>query len=106
MANAPRPAPQPVLEGPLPSCRGFQQIVAATLASVTTLTVPAGSTMVLLQAEAGDLRWRADEQDPTTTVGMLIAEGGEVLYAASEDALAKIRFIRGTAGAILNCSYY
>lgn len=105
MVNAPRQFAQPIIDGPLPTCRGYQQLTAALSAS-TGLTVPAGSTMVIIQAEGAGVRWRADEIDPTASVGMLIADGGELLYSASESALNALRFIRTTAGAILNVSYY
>lgn len=106
MVDAARVAPIPILDGPLPKCKGYQQINAATLSAVSTLTVPNGTTMALLQAEAGSVRWRGDEVNPTSSVGMLIAEGGEVLYATGQSSLAAIRFIAGSAGAILNISYY
>lgn len=106
MADAPRVAPTNVIDGPLPPCRGYQQLDATALIGVVQLTVPNNTTMALLQAEGNSVRWRADEVDPTTAVGMLIASGGEVLYATSQDALAKLRFTRGGAGAALNVSYY
>ena len=106
MVDAARIAPQPVIDGPLPLCLGYQQLDAATLTAVSSLTVPNGTTMVLLQAEAVAVRWRADGVDPTTSVGMLIAAGGEVLYSAGLSSLSALRFIRAGAGAILNVSYY
>lgn len=104
--NAPRAAPQYVIDGPLPPCKGYEQLDTTELTTMAQLTVPNNATIALLQAEAGDIRWRADEVSPTASIGMLIAEGGEVLYVASNDALADLRFIRATAGAILNVSYY
>jgi hypothetical protein len=106
MSNTPRVAPQAVLDGPLPPCKGYQQLNSDALASSTGLTVPAGSTIAFIQAEGAPVRYRADGVAPTNSVGMLIDTGGEVLYVASEDALKALRFIRTTAGAILNCSYY
>lgn len=106
MVNASQYTPQRTVDGPLPTCKGYQQLSTATLASASTLTVPNGATMALLQAEASPIRWRADEVNPTSTVGMLIDAGGEVLYVASESALASLRFIRTTAGSILNVTYY
>lgn len=103
MVDAARIAPQPTIDGPLPVCKGYQQLA---LTSATSLTIPNGTTMVLLQAEAVAVRWRADGVDPTTSVGMLIAAGGEVLYSAGLSALSALRFIHAGAGAILNVSYY
>lgn len=106
MVDAARISPQPVIDGPLPLSLGYQQIDAATLTTAQSLTVPNGTTMALLQAEGVAVRWRADGVDPTTSVGMLIAAGGEVMYPASQSALSALRFIRAGAGAILNVSYY
>ena len=106
MANAAQYTPQRVLDGPLPTCKGYQQLSTADLATATGLTVPAGATIAFLQAEASPIRYRADEVNPTASVGMLIDSGGEVLYVASESALVALRFIRTVAGSILNVTYY
>lgn len=106
MVSPTRATNTPVIDGQLPLCLGYQQIDAATLTTSQALTVPNGATMALLQAESVAVRWRADGVDPTTSVGMLIAAGGEVMYTASQSALSALRFIRAGAGAILNVSYY
>lgn len=105
MAEPARAFAQPIIDGPLPLCKGYEQLTAALSAAVG-LTVPAGATMAIVQAEGAAVRWRADGTDPTASVGMLIADGNEMLYSTSESALAALRFIRATAGAILNVSYY
>lgn len=105
MSNTPRQLSQPVIDGQLPPCKGYQQLTTALSASAV-LTVPAGTTMALIQATGAPVRWRADGTDPTATVGMLIDAGGEVMYSASTDALAALKFIRTTAGAELNVTYY
>ena len=106
MAAPSRIAHVHTIDGPLPVCKGYQQLDSATLAAATGLTVPSGTTLVLIQAEAIAVRYRADGTNPTSTVGMVIAAGGEVLYPASEEELARLRFIRTAPGAILNIGYY
>lgn len=100
-----RTNPKPVIDGPLPTCKGYQRISAATLAASTGLTVPNNTTLVLLQAEGGDLRWRADGNAPTATVGMRLQSGSEMLYAAGDTDIAALRFIT-SGGGILNATFY
>lgn len=104
MVDAAREHARPIIDGPLPLCKGYQQLTSELSASVG-LTVPNGTTMILVQAEGAAVRWRADT-DPTASVGMLLADGGELMYSASRSALQALRFIRTTTGAILNVSYY
>lgn len=82
---------------------GYQQIGSATLAAATLLTVPAGATYAVIQAETEGSRWRDDGSAPTATVGMTLAAGEELAYSGS---LAALQFIRQAAGAILNINYY
>lgn len=83
---------------------GYQQIATATLAASTGLTVPAGAVLALIVVEGGQaVRWRDDGQDPSSTVGMPIADGGSLPYSGD---LSAIKFIRVAAGAIVNASYY
>jgi hypothetical protein len=106
MADPSRVFAQPIIDGPLPLCKGYQQLDSTALAAPVGLTVPLGTTVAIIQATTAPVRWRADGVDPTAAVGMLIADGGEILYSASEEALAALRFIRTSAGAILNVSYF
>lgn len=94
-----------VIDGPLPTCLGYEQLTFASTATAT-LTVPAQATRAILQAETQNVRYRSDGTDPTTTVGMLITAGREVLYPASNSHLAALKFVRAAAGAILNVQYY
>ena len=106
MVNPARSTSEPVIDGPLPNCKGYQQLNAASLASVQVLAVPPATSMVLLQAEGANVRYRADGINPTASVGMLIKDGNEVLYAASLESIAAIAFIGASTGAILNATYY
>lgn len=80
---------------------GFQQITG--LNTVKALTVPAGASWALIDAESQVVRWRDDGTDPTATVGKRLASGGEMLY---DGDLAAIRFIEETASAKLNVTFY
>ena len=82
---------------------GYQQIVAATLASATALTVPSRSQVAIMKVEAGALRWRDDGSDPTSAVGMLEADGAKFFYCGD---LSTFKAIRVDATTILNVSYY
>lgn len=105
MVDAAQIAPEPVTDGPLPTCKGYQQLDSTALASAAGLTVPNGTTLAYLQAESVNIRWRADA-DPTAAVGMLLASGETIIYAASRTAIAALRFIRIAPGSILNVTYY
>lgn len=87
---------------------GYEQIVNATLASATGLTLPtppAGLTVgyAVIQCNGGTVRWRDDGEDPTTSVGMVIPNGGELHYVGDFNA---IKFIDADSTPILDISYY
>jgi hypothetical protein len=83
--------------------KGYEQIVSP--AASTALTVPAGSTCALIQAQDADIRWRDDGTDPTASVGeKIIAEGD--IWVEGAARLAAFRVIRTVAGADVNVSYY
>lgn len=82
---------------------GFQQITG--MISATSLTIPAGATVAIIQAEAQNIRWRDDGPVPTSTVGMLIfaTDTRGLPYVGN---LANIKLIQATSGAIANVAYY
>src|SRR3990172_12635031 len=83
---------------------GYQQIATATLGAATKWTVPDGAVLALIVVEGGQaVRWTDDDSDPSSTVGMPIADGGSLPYSGD---LSAIKFIRVAAGAILNVSFY
>lgn len=104
MAEPSHTARVPVVDGPLPLSKGYEQLTTLNVAA--QLTVPDGTSMVLLQAEAQDIRWRADGVDPTSSVGMLLTAGRDMVYPASKTALEALRFIQVTPGAKINVTYY
>jgi hypothetical protein len=80
--------------------RGHQFLTS--LATSTALTPPTYAKRALVQCEGADVRWRSDEVDPTTTVGMVLYAGNEFMF---EGDLDKVRFIQVAAGAKLNVAY-
>ena len=81
---------------------GYQQITGLTAAA--SLTVPTGTTDVLLSAEGAPVRFRDDGVAPTTSVGMLLPIGVvPYLYSGTVSAL---QFIQASATGILNVSFY
>lgn len=86
---------------------GFQQL--ATLTSAIGLTLPAETDTLhkpryaVIHAEGQAVRWRDDGTNPSTTVGMRILAGGELVYDGN---LSAIKFIEETGSAKLNVSYY
>lgn len=80
---------------------GYQQV--ASLSSAAGLTPVAGSVFAIIQAESQQVRWRDDGTNPTTTVGMVLNPGENLLYNGN---LGAIKFIEVTASAKLNVSYY
>lgn len=81
---------------------GYQQLAA--LGTAVGLTIPEGTSMVVIVAETQAVRWRDDGVDPTAAVGMPLAVGVEFIYTAGN--LPSLKFIEQTASAKLNVSYY
>ena len=65
-------------------------------------STPVSAAYAYIQADGGDLRWRDDGTDPTSSVGMLIMDGEDLWYTGD---LHTIRFIAVTT-ANLHVSYY
>ena len=88
---------------------GYSQILNATLSAaagiVLPTSLPAGSVpqMAIIQAQSGSVRWRDDGTDPTASIGMTIASGGELVYYGD---LSKIKFISASSSPILDISLY
>lgn len=91
---------QKVVDGSLEPA-GCSQIT--DLSSAVGLTIPDGTKLMLIQAEADDLRWRDDGTDPTASVGMLLADGDTLVYNGNPRAL---KLIQTTSSGIANvCAY-
>lgn len=81
--------------------KGYRQIAAP---NNTTLTVPVGSSVALLQAVTQDIRWCDDGSIPTTTFGMVLVAGANPYPYVGD--LAALRFTEAVTGAQLNVSFY
>ncbi len=88
---------------------GYCQITAAQLESAVGLSsctggIPLGATMVTLQAETADVRYRDDGTAPTASAGMLVVSGtSPSLYTGT---LSTIRFIAASGSPVLNVAFY
>ena len=81
---------------------GYQQITS--LSSATALTVPKGTSLVLVSPQTQAVRWRDDGIDPSATVGYPLSLGSELHYDGA--FAAGIKFIEQTASATINVLYY
>ena len=94
-------AGQPVIDGYMEP-NGYTQVT--TLTSSTSLgTIPAGTKLVMIQAESQDVRWRDDGVAPTASVGMVIPAGQTLTYTSNA---AAFRAIEAAASAKLNVTFY
>lgn len=92
---------QKVIDGYLEPA-GYVQITSLSSA-VGLGTIPADVKLTLIQAETQDIRWRDDGTNPTTGVGMLLADGQTLVYNGNPRAL---KLIETTASAVANVAYY
>ena len=84
---------------------GYQQISAATLATATPLTIPAGAVIALVIPEAAGVRWRDDGTAPTAAIGMIQSSGQPMTFSGAAE-LAALQFILQSGSPILDISYY
>ena len=87
---------------------GYQQILTATLAASTPITLPVNPAglvpgYAVIQCNGGVVRWRDDGTDPTSTIGMSIPASGELDYCGD---MSTIRFIASSGSPILDISIY
>ena len=79
---------------------GYHQLGAGDM--TTAVPVPGVGSVVMIQAEAQNVRYRPDDVDPTSTVGVLLAAGETHTLNVGHGNINKIKVIEATAGAILN----
>jgi hypothetical protein len=88
---------------------GYCQITATPLSSATKLSscsggIPTGATMIAVQAETANIRYRDDGTPPTASVGQLLVTGqNPMLYTGT---LSAIQFIAATGSPVLDVSFY
>jgi hypothetical protein len=83
--------------------KGYQKIAAATLATATALTPPAGANFAFISVTDANVRYRDDGVDPTATDGFPLTPGDVLEYDA---ALASPKFILESGSPILHVQYY
>jgi len=83
---------------------GYHQLGAGSMASA--VPVPGTGAVVMIQAEAQNVRYRADNVNPTATVGMLLAAGECHTLNLGEGKISEIKVIQAVAGAILNVTAF
>lgn len=91
-----------------PGGAGVYVTSAATTSSGASLTsggIPFGATMVWLQAETANVRYRDDGGAPQGAVGSILffGAGGGLLYGGT---LSAVRFILQSGSPLLNASFY
>jgi len=72
----------------------------------TALPIPGTGAIVMLQAEAQNVRYRADGIDPTATVGMLLRAGECHTLNMGSGSLQDIKVIEVATGGILNITAF
>ena len=83
---------------------GYQQIISpsASIGLVLPTDKPP-PRIAVIQVLSQNVRWRDDGNAPTSSVGMQLAVGNDILYTGDLDT---IRFIEESAGAEININYY
>ena len=92
------------------------QVGAQTLTVSTTsvgLTIPSGiyPSHALIQVTTANVRWRADETDPTSTAGIIVTAGSNIEWLDPlinyEGLIRNVEFIRDDAvDAVLEIAYF
>lgn len=88
---------------------GYRQLtVSGSVVELADATggIPPGATMAVIGVESEPMRFRDDGDNPSATVGYLVASG-ETLELHSREAIKQFRAIRdGASDSTLNISYY
>ena len=90
---------------------GYRQLtVGATVVDLADATggIPAGAKRAVCVVDADDIRWRDDAVAPTSSVGMLAADGAasDTFELPSLESINGFRAIRVSTDATLNILYY
>ena len=82
----------------------YHQLAAGTM--VAAISVPGNGHVVMLQAEAQNIRYRCDGENPTAAVGVLLAAGESHTIDMGESTSQQIKVIQTAGGAILNVTTF
>lgn len=86
---------------------GTYQLSASNTASSASLTsggIPPNATMVTLQAETANVRWRDDGGAPTTSIGNILVSGqNPSLYTGT---VSQLQFIAATGSPLVDAAFY
>lgn len=83
---------------------GYVQITdISTAGGVGLGTIPAGIKLVMIQAEAQNIRWTDDGTAPTSAVGMILVANDILVYSGPMSAF---KMIQAAGGGIANLSFY
>lgn len=83
---------------------GYHQLPSGSL--TTAIKCPGTGAVLLLQAEAQNIRYRLDNVDPTATVGHLLLADCSIVINVGREAASTIRVIEASPGAILNITAF
>jgi hypothetical protein len=83
---------------------GYYQITAGNMD--TAVGIPGHGNVVMIQAEAQDVRYRLDGTNPTTAVGMYLADKVVHTINIGRGNEANIKVIGTVANAILNITWF
>ncbi len=81
---------------------GYRQ-VAVSGAAVGLGAIPDGTTFTLITVEGGDVRFRDDGVNPTSSIGMVVKKDGVVKYDADP---AVLKAINVSDAVTLNVTFY
>ena len=84
---------------------GYCQLSVSTAVKLSTCSsgVPAGSVVAYIIPETAAVRYREDGTNPTTTVGVPVAVGQQLIYSGN---LNVVTFVAQSGTSTLNVAFY
>lgn len=79
---------------------GYHQLASGDMTTATS--VPGSGSIVMIQAEGQNVRYRPDGINPTSTVGVLLAAGESHTIHIGSGNISNIKVIEAAVGGILN----
>lgn len=88
-------------------CLGHQQILAASLGSAVSPTIPTGTQTVWVTVDSAPVRFTMDgETDPTATVGLRLVQNLAPLVINNATAMQKLKFILESGSPNIQLAYF